>query len=167
MEEYFEKYKDALAATEAESPLTEEDFARYCRRRSLNRRIIAAVSALAAAAAIALVVVFAFTPARPAPGRDAVAVYIKEYTDAVRPIYKDIVGMEEESALCSALNLSSVLKDMLDSVHHLNRDMKGVDSGRRMAEIRAYCEARSEDISRLYSDCITTYTLDCGDIENH
>lgn len=167
MEKYFEKYAAEFEATEVESPVSEKDFMRFYGRRTLRRRILIASSSVAAAAVVALALVFAFSGSRGFDRHDAVAVYIREYTESIRPIYKDMLIMEKESELCGTLNLSSVMKDMMESIPQLNREMKGVDEARRMEAMRNYCEAQSELISRIYGRCITSYEIDGAGDRNY
>ncbi len=167
MEEFFEKYAAEFEATEVESPVSEKDFMRFYGRRTIRRRIVIASSSVAAAAVVALALVFAFSGSRGFDRHDAVAVYIREYTESVEPIYKDMRSMEKESELCGALNLSSVMKEMMESVPQLNREMRGVDEARRMEAMRAYCEAQTEKISHIYGRCITSYELDGAGDRNY
>ncbi|MCD8313510.1 MAG: hypothetical protein LUC24_05050 [Bacteroidales bacterium] len=168
MEEYFEKYAAELEATEVESPVSEEQFMRYYKRRESQRRrsrIYWFSGAAVAAAALFAAVFFAFSGSRGKAEPDMVAIYIEEFTSGVEPIYNDVVSMEGRSELCSALNLSAVMRDILESIPELNEGMKGVDQTQRLDTVREYCQEQAERISDIYSQCITSYTLDYNDSE--
>ncbi len=155
METYFEKYPEEMNAAEVESPVSEESFMRFYHRRVRRRRIRIAVSTVAAVA-VAFVAVALFVPSRPADNTDLVAVYIDGYKSALRPLYDEVVSMERESELCAELGLSSVMKELVESVTEFNSDLEGLDGETRMEMVRQYCLGQTERISQLYAEGINS-----------
>ncbi len=150
METYFEKYPEEMNAAEVESPVSEENFMRFYHRKVRGRRIRIAVSTVATVA-VAFVAVAIFAPSRPAT-TDFVAVYIDEYKSALRPLYDEVVSMESQSELCAELGLSSVMKELVESVTEFSGDLNGIDGEMRMEMVRQYCDSQTERISQLYAE---------------
>ncbi len=155
METYFEKYSEEMNAAEVESPVSEENFMRFYKHKVRGRRIRITVSTLAAVA-VALVAVVLFVTSRQANNADFVTEYINEYRSALRPLYDDVVSMESQSEICAELGLSSIMKDLVESVTEFNSDLEGLDGETRMEMVRQYCMGQTECIAQLYAECVSS-----------
>ncbi len=157
MEEYFKKYEQEFKALEQEPQTTEADFLkRYDRTSSGKIYRIAAVVSIAAAIAI----VFVLGTAKQQSRVDPAAVYVEEFTKGMMPIYNDMVALETSSELCRTADLSTVTKELLNSVPEFKNEVSELPQDQQKEALLAYCEHQQLRISDLYGQCLKIYAFD-------
>lgn len=164
MEKFFEKYRDGFLEQEKDPGITEEQFLARLHQDvnpGLKYRVIywkTAICTVIGLAASLLIVLLLRNEREPVQTIDAARICANGYIEGMKPIYIDVVRMENVSEKCRDMEFSSVIGDLMNSSEMFTTELAGLTDLQREEITRDYCESQLSRIKELYRKCLMAYS---------